>query len=240
MRLGDEIEIEGDARASSRRSASPTPGSAPPDNDQLVIPNEKLVSETLRNSTIRSPRTLAEVDGARSARAPTCARCSTRSQRDATEAYLDRPRRDDATIAVRTWVPDRRLAERAESDLRLTVHDRLRELGIVAQPDAAARRATVEPTSLAQRGRTSAAAQPPRPPPPQRAGPIVAGLAARSCIAVVARRPRRGHGALGELRPRRLQPVAIGQNSFVYAADGSLLGSIPAEQNREPVHAQRA
>ena len=32
-----------------------------------------------------------------------------------------------------------------------------------------------------------------------------------------------------------LRPVAIGQNSFVYASDGSLLGSIPAERNREPV-----
>src|SRR5436305_1386251 len=32
-----------------------------------------------------------------------------------------------------------------------------------------------------------------------------------------------------------LQPVGIGQNSFVYAADGSLLGSIPAEHNRQPV-----
>jgi penicillin-binding protein 1A len=32
-----------------------------------------------------------------------------------------------------------------------------------------------------------------------------------------------------------LEPVTIGQNSFVYAADGSLLGSIPAERNREPV-----
>jgi len=32
-----------------------------------------------------------------------------------------------------------------------------------------------------------------------------------------------------------LKPVSIGQNSFVYAADGSLLGSIPAEQNRQPV-----
>ena len=31
-----------------------------------------------------------------------------------------------------------------------------------------------------------------------------------------------------------LRPVAIGQNSFVYAADGSLLGSIPAEKNRQP------
>ena len=32
-----------------------------------------------------------------------------------------------------------------------------------------------------------------------------------------------------------LRPVSIGQNSFVYAADGSSLGSIPAERNRQPV-----
>jgi penicillin-binding protein 1A len=32
-----------------------------------------------------------------------------------------------------------------------------------------------------------------------------------------------------------LKPVEIGQNSFVYADDGSLLGTIPAERNREPV-----
>jgi penicillin-binding protein 1A len=34
-----------------------------------------------------------------------------------------------------------------------------------------------------------------------------------------------------------LRSVNIGANSFVYAADGSLLGSIPAERNREPVTA---
>jgi penicillin-binding protein 1A len=33
---------------------------------------------------------------------------------------------------------------------------------------------------------------------------------------------------------KSLRPVAIGQNSFIYAADGSLLGSIPAERNRQP------
>jgi penicillin-binding protein 1A len=32
-----------------------------------------------------------------------------------------------------------------------------------------------------------------------------------------------------------LQPVAVGENSFVYAADGSVLGAIPAERNRTPV-----
>src|SRR3990172_1943370 len=31
-----------------------------------------------------------------------------------------------------------------------------------------------------------------------------------------------------------LQSVRIGQNTFLYAADGSLLGSIPAERNRQP------
>jgi penicillin-binding protein 1A len=36
-----------------------------------------------------------------------------------------------------------------------------------------------------------------------------------------------------------LRPVEVGQNSFIFAADGSLLGSIPAEKNREPVALNR-
>ena len=32
-----------------------------------------------------------------------------------------------------------------------------------------------------------------------------------------------------------LKPVQIGENSFLYAADGSRLGSIPAQRNREPI-----
>ena len=35
-----------------------------------------------------------------------------------------------------------------------------------------------------------------------------------------------------------LKSVRIGQNTFLYAADGSLLGSIPAERNRQPVTAE--
>ena len=38
---------------------------------------------------------------------------------------------------------------------------------------------------------------------------------------------------------KSLRPVEIGQNSFVFASDGSLLGSIPAERNREPVSLAR-
>jgi penicillin-binding protein 1A len=38
---------------------------------------------------------------------------------------------------------------------------------------------------------------------------------------------------------KALTPVAVGQNSFVYAADGSELGVIPAERNRTPVARHR-
>jgi penicillin-binding protein 1A len=48
-----------------------------------------------------------------------------------------------------------------------------------------------------------------------------------------------GVGAVASFRSScnldTLRPVEIGQNSFVFAADGSLLGSIPAERNRTPV-----
>ena len=36
-----------------------------------------------------------------------------------------------------------------------------------------------------------------------------------------------------------LRPVSIGENSFVYAADNSLLGTIPAERNRSPSRSRR-
>jgi penicillin-binding protein 1A len=36
-----------------------------------------------------------------------------------------------------------------------------------------------------------------------------------------------------------LKPVTIGENSFIYAADGTTLGAIPAEQNRQPVPLSR-
>jgi penicillin-binding protein 1A len=33
----------------------------------------------------------------------------------------------------------------------------------------------------------------------------------------------------------KLRPIGLGQNSFVYAADGSLLGAVPATANRQPL-----
>src|SRR5215212_7861010 len=60
---------------------------------------------------------------------------------------------------------------------------------------------------------------------------IVAGIAAAGITGAATVGPR--------CDLDRLRPVEIGQNSFVYAADGSLLGSIPAEKNRQPVALHR-
>jgi penicillin-binding protein 1A len=59
---------------------------------------------------------------------------------------------------------------------------------------------------------------------------ILGGIAA-----VVAAAFTSANGVLNNCDLDSLKPVSIGQNSFVYAADGSLLGAIPAERNRQPV-----
>ncbi|HMB79745.1 MAG TPA: biosynthetic peptidoglycan transglycosylase, partial [Vicinamibacterales bacterium] len=68
-----------------------------------------------------------------------------------------------------------------------------------------------------------------------RAGAITGTVAIAIVVAVLTA----GFGAGAALSQscdlNSLRPVEIGQNSFVFAKDGSLLGSIPAERNREPV-----
>jgi penicillin-binding protein 1A len=59
---------------------------------------------------------------------------------------------------------------------------------------------------------------------------LVIGAGAVTAGAVTAVTLVRTHCDLDVLRP-----VGIGQNTFVYAADGTSLGSIPAERNRQPV-----
>ncbi|MEO8289429.1 MAG: transglycosylase domain-containing protein [Gaiellaceae bacterium] len=60
---------------------------------------------------------------------------------------------------------------------------------------------------------------------------IVAGAIATFVAATVTG----ATGILNNCSLASLKPVAIGENSFVYAADGTVLGAIPAERNRQPV-----
>jgi len=64
---------------------------------------------------------------------------------------------------------------------------------------------------------------------------ITALAAVTVLIAAVAAGTLTGASAALQCDLSSLRPVTIGQNSFIYAADGSLLGSIPAEKNRQPL-----
>jgi small conductance mechanosensitive channel len=101
-------------------------------DDRLVIPNEKLASDTIRNATIRSREKVAEI----SVQVPL--------GRDV-DAVVDRLRgladdaevfvsglADDATIVVRVRAADERAAERLERDLRLRAAQVLRVEGVYA------------------------------------------------------------------------------------------------------------
>jgi small-conductance mechanosensitive channel len=100
--------------------------------DRLVIPNEKLASDTIRNSTIRSREKVAEI----SLQVPL--------GRDL-GAVVDRLRRladdaevfvgdlsDSATVVLRVPAPDEAAAERLERELRLLAYQTLRAEGVYA------------------------------------------------------------------------------------------------------------
>ena len=86
---------------------------------------------------------------------------------------------------------------------------------------------------LAHRGRKRKRAQRTR--RRRRAGVILAVIAVALALGAVTVGVGAGVALSSSCDLSTLRPVDIGQNSFVYASDGSLLGSIPAEHNREPV-----
>jgi penicillin-binding protein 1A len=69
----------------------------------------------------------------------------------------------------------------------------------------------------------------------RRAGVILGVLAVVVIIGVLSAGLGAGAALSQSCNLNTLRPVEIGQNSFVFARDGSVLGSIPAERNREPV-----
>jgi len=69
----------------------------------------------------------------------------------------------------------------------------------------------------------------------RRTGVILGGLAVTVALIVVVVGVGAGVALSAGCDLNSLRPVNIGANSFVFAEDGSLLGSIPAERNREPV-----
>jgi len=123
LRLGDEVEVQG-ARGVVEEIGLTYTWIRTHDDDRVVVPNEKLASDTIRNSTIRSPRTLAEVS-VQVATGPGLRELVESLEGDGNEVYVSDLSGDSATIVVRTWVPDSSAAERSASDLRLAIAERL-------------------------------------------------------------------------------------------------------------------
>jgi small conductance mechanosensitive channel len=123
LRLGDEVEVQGTKGVVEEIGLTYT-WIRTRDNDRLVVPNEKLASDTIRNSTIRSSRTLAEATVQVPA-GPNLRQVVSSLEAEGEEVYVTDLSGDKATIMVRTWVSGEGAADRAASDLRLRIAERL-------------------------------------------------------------------------------------------------------------------
>ena len=123
LRLGDEVEVEGTKGVVEEIGLTYT-WIRTRDNDRLVVPNEKLASDSIRNSTIRSEQKLAEV--AVEVPAGSGLRGVVESLRgEGDDVFVSDLKGDKATVVVRKWIPGEGTAEHAESDLRIAIAERL-------------------------------------------------------------------------------------------------------------------
>lgn len=104
-----------------------------PDQARLVVPNEKLASDTIRNASIRSRETFAEIT------VPVPLSADLRAAVDGLREEIAGEREPvawvsaldgDALVTMRAAAADADAAQRLESELRIRAHARLRALGV--------------------------------------------------------------------------------------------------------------
>jgi small conductance mechanosensitive channel len=131
VRLGDSVVIEGTAGVVEEIGVIYTFVRTEND-DRLVIPNEKLASDTIRNSTIRSREKVAEIT-LQVPLAQDVGAVVDRLQGLAEDAdVFVSDLSGNATIVVRASAVDEPAAERLERELRLRAHQALRAEGVYA------------------------------------------------------------------------------------------------------------
>jgi small-conductance mechanosensitive channel len=100
------------------------------DRTRLIVPNDRLASDTIKNSTIVSRERLAEI---------TVPVPRDKDLQAVVELLRDVAERTevsvtglngDAVVTLRSWADDERAATQLESELRLRAQSRLREAGI--------------------------------------------------------------------------------------------------------------
>jgi small-conductance mechanosensitive channel len=133
LRLGDQVTVD-DVEGVVEEIGLTYTFIKTPDNARLVIPNEKLASDTIRNSTIVTREKLAQVT----------VQVPLDKDLDAVVDLLrgetaGDPRSDvlvtglngSAGVTVRTWAPDATELERVESDLRVRIARVLRDKSLL-------------------------------------------------------------------------------------------------------------
>jgi small conductance mechanosensitive channel len=129
LRLGDDVVIENTEGVVEEIGLIYT-FVRTENGDRLVIPNEKLASDTIRNSTIRSREKVAEI----SLQVPLGQDLGAvvdrlRSLDEHADAFVSELA-GTATVVVRVPARDEAAAEGVERELRLRAHDALRAEGL--------------------------------------------------------------------------------------------------------------
>jgi small-conductance mechanosensitive channel len=133
LRLGDWVEVNG-VEGSVEEIGLIYTFIRTDDNARLVIPNEKLASDTIRNSTIRSAAKYAQV----TVQVPPSAalrplvealRAEAPGERD--EVFVS-SLGDAPILTLRVWTENEAEAQKVEHELRLRVHERLQQQGTFA------------------------------------------------------------------------------------------------------------
>lgn len=131
VRLGDAVAIDGTAGVVEEIGLIYTFVRTEND-DRLVIPNEKLASDTIRNSTIRSREKVAEI----SIQVPLGSDVGSvvdrlRSVAEAADVFVSDVS-GNVTVVVRAPAADEPAAEQLERELRLRAYETLRAEGVYA------------------------------------------------------------------------------------------------------------
>jgi len=135
LRIGDVVEID-DEEGVVEEIALTYTFIRTRDDVRLVIPNEKLASDTIKNASIVSREKLAQVtlnvplDKDLSAAVDALRPLIAEAPRGA--ILVSDLGADKAVVTVRASADDATEVERLESDLRLQAHERLRAAGVLA------------------------------------------------------------------------------------------------------------
>jgi small conductance mechanosensitive channel len=128
LRLGDDVTIE-DTRGFVEEIGLIYTFVRTEDGDRLVIPNEKLASDTIRNATIRSREKVAEITVQLPLTADLGALMDRLRQATEGDVFVE-DLGDKATVVVRTHIPEDAAVEQRQGELRLRAHAALRAEGV--------------------------------------------------------------------------------------------------------------